>query len=97
MADGGEEERRLQSAALAVMLTGFMEVTHLALVELIECRGGIGPWLDEFQTKAIHELKNPITEGVGMSDEVQLTDATIHMINAVFDGVRKDFDSKSSG
>ncbi len=95
MADG-EGEHRFQSAALAVMLTGFMEVTHITLVELIECRGGVGPWLDDLQAKAIHELKNPVTEGVGMSDEVQLTDATIHMINAVFDGVRKDFDGDSS-
>ena len=96
MADGGEEEHRLQSAALAVMLTAFMEITHLALIELIERRGGIGPWLDEFQTKAIRELKNPIMEGVRMSDEVQFTDATIQLINAVFDGARKDFDSESS-
>jgi hypothetical protein len=96
MAKGGEEERRLQSAALVVMLTGFMEVTHLALVELIECRRGIGPWLDELQTKAIRELKNPIMEGVGMSHEVQLTDATIQLIKVVFDGAREDFDSESS-
>src|SRR5215471_986777 len=65
----GEENRLSEEAALAVMLTGFMQVTHLALVELIRCRGGIGPWFDEFQAKVIHELRNPLTEDVGMSDE----------------------------
>jgi hypothetical protein len=91
-----EGQDRFQQAALAMVLTGFMEVTHLALVELIKSRGGVGPWLDEFQAKVIGELKNPITEGVGMSDEVKLTDVTIHMTNTVFDGVRQDFDSESS-
>jgi|307.fasta_scaffold291056_1 hypothetical protein len=97
MADSGEGEKSWSQEALAVMLTGFMEVTHLALVELIKSRGGIGPWFDEFQAKVIRELKNPLTEGVGMSDEVQLTDVTIHMTNVVFAGVKSDFDGECSG
>jgi len=93
----GEENRLSEEAALAVMLTGFMQVTHLALVELIRCRGGIGPWFDEFQAKVIHELRNPLTEDVGMSDESQFTDVTVDMTNTVFDGAREDSINESSG
>jgi len=79
------------------MFTDFMEVLHLALAELIKCRGGIGPWFDEFQAQVMHELKNPLTEGVGMPDEIQATEIAIRMTNAVFDGIKSDFDCESSG
>jgi len=85
-----EDEDRFQQAVLAIM-----QVSHLALIELIKSRGGIGPWLDDFQTKVVEELKNPKAEGVGMSDEFEYSDAMIHLANTVFDGARKDFDSES--
>ena len=91
------ENRWSQDPALAMMLTGLMQVIHLTLVELIESRGRTGAWFDEFQAEIVRELKNPATESVGMSDEVQLTDVTIRMTNAVFDGVREDFDGECCG
>ena len=88
--DDREEEDRFQQAVLAMM-----QITHLAIVELIESRGGIGPWLYEFQAKVVEELKNPMTEDVAMADEIEVTDATIHLANTVFDGARNDFHSES--
>jgi hypothetical protein len=75
---------------LAMMLTRFMQVTHLALIELIKSRGGIGPWSYEFKAKVVPELKNRIGDGGGMADEIDFTEATIHLTNTVVDGVRKD-------
>jgi hypothetical protein len=55
---------------LAMMLIGFMQVTHLALIELIKSRVGIGPWFYEFKAKVVAELKTPIGDGVGIADEI---------------------------
>ena len=86
-----EGEDRFQQAVLAIM-----QISHLALIELIKSRGGIGPWLDDFQAKVVEELKNPAAWSVGMGDEIEFTDAMIRLAKTVFDGARKDFDSESS-
>jgi hypothetical protein len=72
-------------------------VAELSLAELIRSRGGTGPWLDDLQAKTIRRLKNSVTEGIGISDEIQVLDAAIFLVNAIFDAARKDFDGDTAG
>jgi hypothetical protein len=88
---------KFQMTAMGMLWISAAKVAELSLAELIKCRGGTGPWLDDLQAKAIRGLKNSITEGVGISDEVQMFDAAIFLANAIFNTARKDFDGDAAG
>src|SRR5215475_7638101 len=94
MVECEEAEKCRSENTLPVIFTGFIEILHLALVELIKCRGGVGPWFDEFQANVIREVKYPLADGVKASDEIQLTYVATHMAKLAFEGAREDFDNK---
>jgi hypothetical protein len=60
------------------------------------CRGGLGSWLDDFEAHTIRELKQTVTEGFGMTEEIQLIDAAILVAQMTFALARARFDGNTS-
>jgi len=50
------------------------------------------PSFDELEAEAIRETKGTVMGGVGITDEVQILDAAISFVHAIFDDVRMEFD-----
>ncbi|PWJ81473.1 hypothetical protein C7441_1104 [Pseudaminobacter salicylatoxidans] len=70
-----------------------LHALRTVIEEMVEQRGGIGPWYDELEQELIRDAKGTIAEGVPIETEAGALKLGIDVLQMTLDVVRHKFGS----
>jgi hypothetical protein len=79
-----------EQVRIGMLLLAMRATAKIALKEVVRVHGGIGPWFDELQHRAVTAIKNTSTSGMSMEQETQAIGDAVRVVEKIFGDVRSE-------